>query len=127
VAPPLLHLFSRLRTTAFFTQALRNKITGLITVGFLGHGLDYTLQTMDEFTYGHGMIRAARATVISSSIIFGGRPDYLEHGVLDDKRGMRYVKIVGQRVVELSKMIKYATEAGVAPPTKFNIATGGSM
>ncbi|EFK08088.1 conserved hypothetical protein [delta proteobacterium NaphS2] len=72
-------------------------------------------------------VETARATLISSTIIYGKRPDYLEHGALDDSRGMRYLKIMGQRVVELAKTMKYAAEANAVPPTAYNIATGSKM
>ncbi|MGA2463237.1 MAG: flavodoxin family protein [Thermodesulfobacteriota bacterium] len=127
VSPPLLNLFSRARHIGFFTQSLRNKVAGFITLGFLGFGLENALHVMEELTYGHGMIRAARAAVQGSAVIFGERAAYLEHGVMDDKRGMRYVKIVGQRVVELAKMIKYATAMGIVPAIQYNISTGATM
>jgi len=127
VSPPLLNLFSRARHIGFFTQSLRNKVAGFITIGFLGFGMENALHVMEELTYGHGMIRAARAAAQGSTVIFGKRAAYLEHGVMDDKRGMRYVKIVGHRVVEIAKIVKYATAAGVIQATQYNMSTGATM
>ena len=116
------------RYFAFFDNLyLRNKVAGFLTVGFLGFGLENAIHTMEEFTYGLGMIRAARATVTASTLVLGKRPAYLEHGVLDDKRWMNYVKIVGHRVVELARIVKYATSAGIVPPTPYNLSTGASI
>ena len=44
---------------------------------------------------------------------FGQRPEYLEHGIYDDTRGMREIRRVGVMVVEVGRMIKSATEVGV--------------
>ena len=128
-AIPLMgNLFSRARYMGFFDPLFfRNKVAGFCTVGFLGFGLENALHIMQEYTYGMGMIPAARAVASSSTVVMGERAAYLKNGVLDDEKGMHYVKILAHRVVELSKMVKYATMAGVVPGTPYNISTGASL
>ena len=124
LAPPLLNLFSRGRTTNFFFQSLRNKVGAFIALGFLGFGMEPTLAVMEGLVYGHGVIPVARAIALSSTAAYGQRPAYLEHGVLDDSRGMRQVHNAGKRVVEVARMIKYATQAGIVVPEPINMSTG---
>jgi len=115
---------SRHRSIAFFSQSLRNKAGGFLTCGFLDFGMERALETMAQSTYGVGIILAGRATVLSSTAAFGQRPAYTEHGVLEDTRGMVFVRNVGIRVVELARMIKYATDAGVVMAEPVNLSTG---
>lgn len=128
VIPLLGNLFSRARYMGFFDPLyFRNKVAGYCTIGFLGFGLENALRIMEEYTYGLGMIPAARAAASSSTVVLGQRAAYLENGVLDDKRGMNYVKVAAHRVVELAKIVKYASTAGVVPATPFNISTGAGI
>ena len=40
---------------------------------------------------------------------------------------MRYVPIVAHRVVELARIVKYATTMGAIPATEYNMSTGASL
>ena len=124
MAPPLLNLFSRARSTTFFFQTLRNKVGGFISLGFLDFGLENCLEVMENLVYGHGVIPVARATALASGVALGRRPDYLEHGVLDDPRGMVFIQGVGERVVEVARMVKYATQNGVVAAEPISLSTG---
>ena len=117
-------LISRSRSINFFFQSFRNKVGGFITCGFLGFGLERALDIMIMSVYGHGIIPVAQAAVLSSTVSFGQRPAYTKQGVLDDARGMVFVRNVGIRVVEVARMIKFATEAGVKLPKPPSMSTG---
>lgn len=123
LAPLLLILFSRWRYWHFFTDKMRNKVVGYLTVGFLGMGNERALDVMGV---GGPMIVVAKGWAIASTAAFGQRPAYLEHGVLDDKGGMRRVREVGVRVVEIAKMIKYATQAGIVLPKEYMATSIGA-
>jgi multimeric flavodoxin WrbA len=117
-APLWLTLISRWRYHQFFTYNLRNKVSGLLTVGFLGMGMERALEDLEVVGRGAGFV-VARGWATASTAAFGQRPTYLEHGVLDDKFGMRRVSDVALKVVEITRMIKYATEAGVTMPEEY--------
>jgi len=127
LSPHLLILFSRMRYYVFFTHALRNKVVGAVTVGFLGFGMQRALETVETLAWAGNMVSVGGASTLSSTRVFGQRPAYLEHGVLDDKYGMREVKMMGGRVVEIARMIKYATEAGLVLPEKYKRTVTGAI
>lgn len=128
LSPPLLILFSRTRYISFFTHSYRNKPVGILTIGFLGYGLDNALTVMKNMLWLSNMIVVAQGRAIASGRVFGKRPDYLEHGVLDDTFGMLQTRLVGHRVVELARMIKFAAESGVGVPDEYKrIFTGGRV
>lgn len=127
VAPPLLNLFSRTRYFIFFSQELRNKVGGFITLGWFGHGMDRAIDAMRNTVYSNGIIPVAEGAAIVSALALGKQPDYMEHGVLDDPHGVRVVRGVGKRVVEVARMIKYAREAGIVMLEAPNLATGGTI
>ncbi len=107
-------LNSRARYYIFFTQKLRNKVAGFITLGFLGLGFETALDQLYHMTGGGAiMIPVARAWAYSSTAAAGKRPEYTEHGVLDDKAGLHRVRTAAKRVVEVTRMIKYATQDGI--------------
>ena len=54
------------------------------------------------------------------------RAEYMENGVLDDRAGVKQAKNVGYRVAEVSRLIKYATEAGAGVPPEFQVTTSGA-
>lgn len=62
------------------------------------------------------MIPVAHGTAVASTMAYGQRPDYLEHGVLDSLFGTVRAHMVGRKVAEISRMIKYAREAGLELP-----------
>ena len=73
------------------------------------------------------MVPAARSIASSGTVVRKERAGYLEHGVLDDERGMHYVKIVALKVVELAKMVKLASMSGAIPATHCNISAGARI
>jgi len=125
LSPPLTILWSRVRYYAIFTRKFHNKVAGYLAVGFFGLGLDATLDAMTNLTR-MMMIPVARGWAVSSTAAFGERPRYLKQGVRDDKAGMLRARNVGVRVVEITRMIKYATEHGVVlPPQHQTTVFGG--
>jgi len=124
LSPPLTILWSRVRYYAIFTQALQNKVAGYLTVGFFGLGFDACLDQMENLMK-RMMIPVARGWAVSSTVYSGERPRYLEHGVLDDKRGMIMGRQAGVRVVEITRMIKYATEHGIVLPDEYKTTVFG--
>ena len=126
VAPPLINLLSRGRYHSFMTDTFRNKVAGAITLGWFGFGLDTALATIINYVSARSMIPVARAAALSSTAAFGQRAAYMEHGVLDDKAGVARVRNVALRVVEVTRMIKYAREAGIVTPEAGTI-TGGRL
>jgi multimeric flavodoxin WrbA len=113
VAPPLVNLASRARYIHFFTQAMRDKVGAGLTVGWLGVGVEDALQAIDSVLLTWRMIRVGKAYALSSKKISGGRLAHAENGVLDDEWGMNRVRMLGQRVSEVTRMIKTAKDQGV--------------
>lgn len=126
LAPHLLDLFSRARYITFFTHNFRNKVVGCLTLGFLGFGMEHALDTMRNVIRIYNTIPVAEASVLGSTRAMGQRPAYLERGVLDDNWGMKQVKTVATRVVEVTRMIKYASDAGVTIPDDYKVTVTGS-
>ena len=124
LSPPLTILWSRVRYYAIFTQALKNKVAGYLTVGFFGLGFDACLDQMENLMK-RMMIPVARGWAVTSTVYQGERPRYLEHGVLDDKRGIIMAQQAGVRVVEITRMIKYATEQGIVLPDEYKTTVFG--
>jgi multimeric flavodoxin WrbA len=125
LCPSLMILWSRARYYAFFTRELVNKVAGYLTVGFFGWGLEHALDTMENLTKIF-MIPVARGWATASRAAFGERPSFLEHGVLDDSAGILRARNVAWRVVEVSRLIKYATEAGIQLPEEYRPTFTGS-
>jgi len=126
VAPPLINLLSRGRYHSFMTDTFRNKPVGAITLGWFGFGVDHALTTILNYVSARSMIPVGRAAALSSTAAFGERAAYMEHGVLDDKAGVARVRNVALRVVEITRMLKYAKEAGIVTPEAGTI-TGGRL
>ena len=61
-----------------------------------------------------------------SEAALGKRAAYIEHGVLDDTADMLRIKLVGTRVAEIAKKIKYANDAkiGLPPEEERSITCG---
>ncbi len=123
-APIMATLISRWRYHQFFTYNFRNKVSGLLTVGFLGMGMERALEDLEVVGRGSGFV-VARGWAVASEAAFGRRPAYLKNGVLDDKLGMARVRNVALKVVEIARMTKYAAEAGVAMPEEFLTTSRG--
>ncbi len=128
LSPFLLNFFSRARYIAFFTHKFRNKPVALLTLGYLGYGLDNAIAAMRNIPWAFNMLVVGEARAIASGRVFGKRPDYLEHGVLDDTFGMLQVRQAGYRVVEVARMLKYATDNEITVPDKYKFfVTGGRV
>ena len=126
LSPPLINLFSRRRYFSFFTHDLRNKVAGAVTLGwFRNYGMDQALDTIENLVK-NSMIAVARGSAISSTAAFGQRAAFMEHGVVDDVYGVKMVRNVGYRVVEVARMIKYAAEAGIGVPDKYSLSPVGA-
>lgn len=126
IAPPLINLLSRGRYHSFMTDVYRNKPVGAITLGWFGFGMDHALTTILNYVSARSMIPVSRASALSSTAAFGQRAAYMENGVLDDKAGVARVKSAAYRVVEVTRMIKYAKEAGIVTPEAGTV-TGGRL
>ncbi len=113
LAPPLTNLASRARYTHFFTQSMRDKVGAGITVGWLGVGLEDSLHALEGILMTWRLIRVGRAFARSSTQAMGQRPGHMDQGVLDDSWGMSRVKMLGKRVAEVTRMIKYSKDNGV--------------
>ena len=112
----------------FFSHEFRNKVVGLVTVGFLGFGLEHCLDCLKNLVMPSNMIPVAEAPVIASAVAFGQRAEYLEHGAIDNSQGMFRARMIGPRVVEMARMIKYATANGIVIPEQFKRTwTGGRL
>jgi multimeric flavodoxin WrbA len=128
LSPFLVNFFSRARYVVFFTHKFRNKPVALLTLGFLGYGLDNAISVMKDVVWTMNMMPVAIAKGIASSRVFGKRPEYLEHGVLDDTFGMVQTRQAGYRVVEVARMIKYAQDNGIGVPDEYKfVITGGRV
>jgi multimeric flavodoxin WrbA len=128
LSPPLLNLFSRFRYYIFFTRKLRNKVVGGLTLGWFGEGMDHALSAIDRWALLASMLPVAGKSAYTSSIVFGKRAEYMEHGVRDDVRGIAMAKNVALRVVEVARMVKYATEAHITlPPELTRSSFGGRI
>lgn len=126
VSPFVPILFSRARYLAFFTHDFRNKPVGLLTLGYLGYGLDNVISVLKTMFITLNMISVAEGRLVASTRVLGQRPGYLEHGVLDDTWGMKQAEVAAIRVVEVARMIKFATEAGMVAPNEYQYTVTGS-
>jgi multimeric flavodoxin WrbA len=120
--PRLMEFWSRLRFSVFFSNELRNKVGGAVSLGFFGYGVEHTLDVLQGFA-AIGEIFVARESAMASTAAFGQRPAYLEHGVLDDIQGIHRVRMVGKKVAEVARMIRYATDNGIVLPDDYRMRT----
>ncbi len=125
LAPPLLRLWSRFRYKGFFSTDLMDKPVGGVSLGFFGYGMERALDALESLSRIQG-IWVGGACAIASTVAFGQRPAYLEHGVLDDLGGIRRVRNLGLRVVGIARMMKYAKDAGVVLPDEFVRTVAGA-
>ena len=61
--------------------------------------------------------------LLASTAAFGERPAYLENGVLDDVQGVRRVRLVGMKVAEVARMIRFAKDNGCVLPDEYRLRT----
>jgi hypothetical protein len=121
----ILNLFSRARSIMFITHDFRNKVSGALTLGWFGRGMDIATLEIMHITSRFMMIPVAEGMATSSKVALGERADYMEHGVLDDPAGVIQARNVGYRVAEVAKMIKHAIESGEGVPPEYQITTSG--
>jgi multimeric flavodoxin WrbA len=118
IPPHIINLTSRCRYHVFFTGDFRNIAFGTVTTSWFGVGEEFALMTMEAIAVNWLMLPVARGWAKVSTAALGQRPEYTEHGVLDDAAGMLRIRLVGERVAEIAKKIKYANEAGVGMPAE---------
>lgn len=126
ISPFFPMFFSKARSIVFFTHQFRNKAVGLVTLGFLGWGFERCIDTLKDMLTPFHMLPVMEAWVMASTVAFGKRAEYLEHGALDDSRGIMRTRMVGPRVVEVARMIRYATNNGIVLPEEFKRTFPGS-
>lgn len=113
IPPQLINLISRCRYYCFYTGDFRNKVIGTVTVSWFGVGEEFALMSMESMAQNYMMIPVFRGWAKASTAAFGQRPAYLENGALDDKAGIFRIRIVGQRVAEIAKKIRFADLHGI--------------
>jgi len=118
LSPHLVNLVSRTRESTFFNHRFRNLPAGAVTLGWFGVGMEWAISVLYSLIQALEMIPVAHGAARTSTIAYGKRPDYMEHGVLDDLLGVVMVARVGRKVAELARMIKYAKEAGLELPRR---------
>jgi multimeric flavodoxin WrbA len=116
VSEPFLSMTSRFRYFTFFSNMMRNKVLGALTVSWWGEGMDHAISAIERWGTLNNMITIGGKGAFASTVVFGKRADYLENGVYDDTRGIMMARNIGIRVAEVAHMIKYATDAGVTIP-----------
>ena len=121
-APQILVAWSRLRHSVFFSHELRNKPGGAVSVGFFGFGLEHALDVLQGLA-NIGEMVVGGASALASTAAFGERPAYLENGVLDDVQGVRRVRLVGMKVAEVARMIRFAKDNGCVLPDEYRLRT----
>lgn len=118
LSPHLLNLVSRTRESTFFHHRFRNLPAGALTLGWFGWGMEWAISVLYSLIQTLEMIPVAYSTAVVSTMAYGQRAAYMEHGVLDDLYGVLGARLVGRRVAELARMIKYAKEAGLEVPRR---------
>jgi len=118
LSPHLVSLVSRTRESTFFHHRFRNLPAGAVTLGWFGVGMEWAISVLYSLIQALEMIPVAHSAAVASAMAYGRRPDYMEHGVLDDMFGMVRTERVGRKVAELARMIKYAREAGLELPRR---------
>jgi len=116
IPPHMINLISRARYQCFFTGELHNKVLGTFVVSWFGVGEEMALMTLEALGHNYLLIPVYRGWARVSKIAFGQRPEYMEHGALDDTAGMVRIRTMAKRVVEISRKIRFADEAGVDFP-----------
>jgi len=116
IPPFMINLMSKARYQAFFSGELRDKVLGTFVVSWFGVGEEMALMTLEALGHNALMIPVYRGWAKVSKIARGERPDYMERGALDDSAGMARIRTVAKRVVEISRKMKFADEAGVGVP-----------
>ena len=116
VAPWMINLISRARYMAFMSGELRDKVLGTYVVSWFGIGEEMALMSLEALAHNYLMLPVYRGWARVSRIAFGQRPEYMEHGALDDTTGMVRIRTMAKRVVEISRKMKFADMHGVGLP-----------
>jgi len=117
IPPHMINLISRARFQCFFTGTLRNKVLGTFVVSWFGVGEEMALMNLEALGHNYLLLPVYRGWARVSTAAFGRRPQYMENGALDDAAGMARIKTMAKRVVEISRKIRFAENAGVGVPT----------
>lgn len=118
LAPHLVNLVSRTRESTFFHHRFRNLPAGALTLGWFGVGMEWAISVIYSLIQTLEMFPVAHATAVASKRAYGQRPDWLDNGVLDDFYGRVRSQMVGRKVAEIARMMKYAREAGLELPRR---------
>jgi len=116
IPPWMINLMSRARYMVFLSGELRDKVLGTYVVSWFGVGEEMALMTLEALGHNYLMLPVFRGWARVSTAAFGQRPDYLENGALDDTAGMLRIRTMAKRVVEITRKMKFATDAGVGLP-----------
>jgi len=116
IAPYLMSVISRARYMAFLSGELRDKVLGTFVVSWFGVGEEMALMTLEAMGHNYLMIPVFRGWAKVSKLAVGERPDYMENGALDDRAGMHRIRTMAKRVVEVTRKMKFAGDAGIGMP-----------
>lgn len=116
IAPWMANLISRARFMAFMSGELRDKVLGTYVVSWFGVGEEMALMTLEALGHNYLMIPVYRGWARVSKTAFGQRPEYMEHGALDDTGGMVRIRTMAKRVVEISRKMEFAEQHGIGVP-----------
>ena len=116
ITPWMINLISRARYSAFLGGELRDKVLGTYVVSWFGVGEEMALMTLEALGHNYLMLPVYRGWARVSKAAFGQRPDYVERGALDDTPGMIRIRTMAKRVVEISRKMKFAEQAGIGLP-----------
>lgn len=118
IAPWIINLISRARYMAFLSGELRDKVLGTYVVSWFGVGEEMALMTLEALAHNYLLIPVSRGWARVSAAAFGKRPQYLEHGALEDTGGMLRIRTMAKRVVEVTRKMRFAEMAGVGVPVE---------
>ena len=78
------------------------------SLSWFGVGEEMALTTLEALGHNYLMLPVYRGWARVSKAAFGQRPDYVEHGALDEPPGMIRIRTMAKRVVEISRKMKFA-------------------
>jgi multimeric flavodoxin WrbA len=126
ISVPFANMMSRFRYFTFFSNMMRNKVVGALSLSWWGVGNDHVIDSVMRWATANNMIPIGGSGATTSAVVKGERADYLEHGVYDDTRGVLMARNIGVRVAEVSRMVKYATTAGETLPRALRRSAWGT-
>lgn len=125
VSEPFANMISRFRYFTFFSDMMRNKVVGALSLSWWGVGNDHVIDAVERWATANNMIPVGGSGATTSAVVKGERADYLENGVYDDVRGVLMARNIGMRVAEVARMVKYATAAGETLPRELHRSAWG--